>query len=271
MDESNLEPSTSGLTVSPANQALNEEDDTGSDVLETSISEVSPETQAHYEQLAKRMFMFPSAILKEINELIDSGTVLSANKLRQVLQDRYKGTLRIPGKTTIQGYVFVRKRQKQKLDAIKQVLVQDKIDDKVIEHQASEVNHQFKSIYQDISLSIENKKNLLENLIRLCERRINIISKLQEDEPTAGYEQALMSYTREIRSITEVLLKMKAELQTEGEQELEQYINGKLSCILRSVLQAYSSIHGQDHLDLFKTNLKTKLKDNKLQDMDTYV
>lgn len=252
--EAEVEPTEAG----PADEV---EEATGYDTL-------SAEVQRHYETLAKRFFMFPNSLLRELNELIDLGHVDTASKLQAVVKDRYKGTLKIPGRTAFRAYVIMRRRQKAILDKAKQVLNDTPVDLILKGTEADRVDVKAKSIYQDLTLSVENKKTLLENLIKLCEQRISAIKTLQETDPTASYEQALMSYIREARTVTETLIKMRNELKNEGEREIEVYIATKLASVLRSTVQAYTSVHGQDKLDQFRANLKAKLKDNKLNDVE---
>lgn len=233
---------------------------------EPSVDEGAPEgisgnVLSHYEKVAKRMYMFPSNLLKELNNLIDSNTVTSAAKLRDVMKDRYKGVLKVPSLTVIRGYVVLRQHQKKKLDEARRTL---KDDSSLVTDSVDSVAKQSQSIYQDLTLSVENKKSLLENLIKLCNNRIEAIKTLQQEDPSSSYETALGAYIREMRALTETLIKLRNELKTEGEQELDNYIKDKLSSILRSVVQAYTSLHGQDRIDAFRNMLKVRLRENKL-------
>lgn len=239
-----------------------EQDDTGDD-----YDKLSDQVKAHYDSLAKRMFMFPSSLLRELNELIDSNTITTATKLKAVVKDRYKGTLKIPGNTVFRAYVVYRRRQRALLDKAKIALEETPTD--ITLKKPEGIGTTSKSIYQDLTLSVENKKSLLENLIRLCETRISAIKTLQEIDPSASYEQVLGSYIREVRAITETLIKLRNELKTEGEKEIELYINNKLSSVIRSTIQAYVSVHGNDKIELFRANLKLKLKDNKQEQLST--
>lgn len=240
------------------------------DTSEEGVDEVLPDIDStegiseavlvHYQRVAKRMYMFPSALLKDLNQLIDSQTVTSAAKLRDIVRDRYKGTLKIPSLTVFRGYVVVRQHQKKKLDDAKQAFTEE-VD---IQSTTSDISQKSQSIYQDLTLSVENKKTLLENLIKLCDKRIDAIKILQEDDPSSSYEAALNSYIREMRALTETLIKLRNELKTEGEQELDNYIEDKLASILKATVQAYASVHGNNHLDAFRSALKLKLKEHNL-------
>lgn len=257
MSEEPLDPSTPN---SP------EESETEEGPVETNVSDwdkLSVPVQQHYEKIARRLFMFPSALIKELNELIDSDTITSSTKLKKVIQDRYKGTLPIPSLTAIRAYVLFRQKQKAVIDKAKQNLLTTSSETLV--GQIGDIESTSKSVFQDLTLSIENKKRLLEDLIQLCQNRINAIRVLQEADPTASYESVLGSYIREVRSITETLVKLRSELKTEGEHELDLYIVEKLSNILRVVLQAYTATHGQESLETFKSSLKNKLKENKME------
>lgn len=243
-------------------------EETDVDIPEVSTNpddNLSESVRIHYDNLAKRLFMFPSSLLREINELIDTNTIATGSKLRAIVRDRYKGTLKIPGNTTFRAYVVVRRRQKAILDKAKVAL--EDIPSELALKKPEGVEAASKSIYQDLTLSVENKKSLLENLIHLCERRISAINVLQENDPSASYEHVLGSYIREVRAITETLIKLRTELKSEGEKEIEIYINNKLSSVIRSTVQAYVSVHGNDKIELFRATLKLKLKDNKLDDL----
>lgn len=242
-----------------------EKGDDGEEVI-VAFDNLSEEVKTHYTKLAKKLFMFPNSLLRELNELIDSGNVTSAKRLGYVMRDRYKGTLPIPGTTAIRAYIVLRQKQRQVIDRAKTALAeeQDPLSTKV----PQVINEKSKSIYQDLTLSVENKKVLLENLIQLCEKRINAIRILQENDPTSSYEQVLAGYIREVRSVTETLIKLRNELKNEGEKEIEMYIGNKLASVLRSTVQAYTSVHGKDKLDLFRVALKLKLKDNKLEELN---
>lgn len=231
-----------------------------------SYEQLSEPVKAHYDRLAKRMFMFPSSLLRELNELIDTDTVTSAAKLRDVVKDRYKGTLKIPALTTFRAYVVLRKKQKLVLEKAKQALGENPQD---LVKKAETVGNTSKSIYQDLTLSVENKKTLLESLIQLCEHRISAIRVLQETDPTSSYEAVLGSYIREVRAITETLIKLRNELKTEGEKEIELYIGSKLASVIRSTIQAYTAVHGPEKVELFRATLKLKLKDNKLEELSS--
>lgn len=235
------------------------------DIPETEYDSLSDPVKAHYDNLSKRMFMFPNSLLREINELIDSNTITTATKLKAVLKDRYKGTLKIPGDTTFRAYVVVRRKQKTILEKAKVALEEAPADLTLKKPEA--VGAKTKSIFQDLTLSVENKKGLLENLIHLCETRISAIQVLQDNDPTASYETVLGSYIREVRAITETLIKLRNELKTEGEKEIEVFVNNKLASVIRSTIQAYVSVHGQDKIELFRTTLKLKLRDNKLEEL----
>lgn len=240
--------------------------DTAEVNLEDPTEGLSEEVKLHYEKLAKIMFMFPSSLLREINGLIDSGTIRTAARLQEVVKDRYKGSLKIPSRTTFRAYVVYRLKQKMVLDKAKQALSETP---DLSSNKPEPMGTSSKSIYQDLTLSVENKKTLLENLIQLCERRIQAIKTIQENDPTSSYEGVLSSYVREVRAITETLIKLRTELKNEGEKEIEIYVNNKLASVIRSTIQAYTSIHGKDKVDLFRTALKFKLKDNRLEDLST--
>lgn len=253
-------------SVPPAEPAseLDSEDTDLSLEPEEGLSEA---VKAHYDGLAKRMFMFPNSLLRELNELIDSNTVTTATKLKAIVKDRYKGTIKIPGNTTFRAYVLLRRKQKSILDKAKLDL--EDAPPELSLKKPEGVGAASKSVYQDLTLSVENKKSLLENLIHLCERRIDAIKVLQENDPSASYEQVLGSYIREVRAITETLIKLRNELKNEGEKEIETYINTKLASVVRSTIQAYLSVHGNEKIEVFRATLKLKLKDNKLEELST--
>lgn len=223
--------------------------------------------KAKYDKLANMLYMFPNSILREINELIDTDKITSAKKLQAIVKDRYKGSLEIPGDTAFRAYVVVRKKKKSILDKAKKALEEPSED--TTSNAVESLDTKTKSIYQDLTLSVENKKSLLESLIELCNKRINAIREIQELDPSASYEGVLSGYIREVRSITETLIKLRNELKSEGEREIEVYINSKLAGVIRSTIQAYVSVHGGDKVDLFKTALKLKLKDNKLEELSS--
>lgn len=234
---------------------------------ETEYDGLSDSVKTLYDGLAKRMYMFPNSLLRELNELIDANTITTATKLKAVVKDRYKGTLKIPGDTTFRAYVVVRRKQKALLEKARQSLEETPLELQV--NKPEGVGAKAKSVFQDLTLSVENKKGLLENLIHLCETRISAIQILQENDPTSSYEQVLGSYIREVRAITETLIKMRNELKSEGEKEIEAFVNSKLASVIRSTLQAYTSVHGTDKIELFRNTLKLKLKDNKLEELSS--
>lgn len=228
--------------------------------------QLSEAVRSHYENLAKTLFMFPSSLLRELNELIDTKTITSAGKIQKVIKDRYRGSLKVPGTTAIRAYIVVRQKQKAVIDKAKKALIEIP-DVQTMASTATSLDKQTKSVYQDLTLSVENKKSLLENLLKLCEARIEAIKVIQESDPTSGYEAVLKSYVMEARAITETLIKLRNELKNEGEKELELYINTKLASVIRSTIQAYILVHGEAKLDLFRNALKLKMKDNKLEEM----
>jgi hypothetical protein len=236
------------------------------DISLTTFDKLNDATKILYARWAGFIRKLPEPVLNELNALIDKGVIISGEKLRNIAADRIKDEkINIPNKLVFRAYVVMRQHDNAIATQRKNKIT------KAVEL-AESVNDPSKppiprSIYEDLTLSVENKKERLENWVKTCEQRITIIKEIQKYDPSASYETALIALGKEIRQTTETLIKMREDLKSEGEKDVERYINLKLATILRAAIQAYVTIHGPDKVELFKTSLKLKLKDNNLEEV----
>jgi hypothetical protein len=264
--EPKLEPSVlddSSIDKADALTFLNDDSVSPEDLAISTFETLSEKTKAHYVKLAKAVRKLPDVIRHDIDELIDKGVITNGEKLKNIAVERNKDPLiKIPIKEAFRAYAVIRQRERSVIEKTRRKLERAVELAEVTEDKSKPATS--RGIYEDLTLSVENKRERLENLVKAYEQRFTIVKEMQKHDPSATYEATLLAIGKEIRQTTETLVKMREDLKVEGEKEVERYINTKLNAILQVARQAYISIHGKEKEELFNTALKLKLKENSL-------
>lgn len=151
--------------------------------------------------MMNKMDIFPNKTLEEIDYYIKKN--IGARKVKKIIIDRYNGSLECPSLTVIHAYIKKRRLQFQEEEKNKQKV--ELLNKEIVEAIS---NMGLKSI------SLNDKKVLLDNILQKCNQRIIEIEKAQMLEGTIkiSFENALIRYLELIKDIIETTLKVSDEL-----------------------------------------------------------
>ena len=154
--------------------------------------------------------------------------------VENMLKREYHGTLGIATPPTLTVYIdwYEAKKKLNAEKGIVEVLPASSIA--LLEKgDIEDISDERKAIL-DKGTSTDNKKDLLENLIRKCIERIRKIAEVQELEgSTSSLEAVIGSYVREIHSIVATQLKLSGELEKETNAAIGELVNQNLYSLIQ--------------------------------------
>jgi len=215
------------------------------------------------------LLLFPPQLMRECHKLIEEG--MGSINLRKVLVDRYHGKeLKVPGYDTIQRYIDWYKENKMKSavqPAVNSIVLQSDptlpFATDTLKKEIANVKSSTKSILANKKLSFENRKEMLENLVKLCNERMLIIEDyLTQEGPSQVYEGLLGSYVRESRSTIESLAKIAGDMKGDNTTELKSMVGQYLSQLIMLFIRSVTEVYGSEKIELLKDRIKTRLKEN---------
>jgi hypothetical protein len=217
-------------------------------------------SEADIRNFKNKMLLMPKKLLFQVNQMIESGNKEWA--IENFLKREYKGSLGVPTPPTIKSYLewYEARKKIQAAAGITPSLT--RTDMALIEkNNLSEITGEFQTIL-DEQMSLDNKKELLERLIKKCIHRIKKIEDLEEIEGmTSSLEAVLGSYLREIHSITSTQLKLSGELQEETNAAIAKMVNANLYTLIQLVFQVIQEIV-PDAAENVKTKLFQRLSED---------
>jgi len=187
----------------------------------------------------KKMIIFPKKILEELDGYILKG--YGPAVLKKILEERYKGPLKVPSTPTIN--VYIRERKK-------------------ILKQFSENTFDLTSDLEKIGSSeidLQDKRGLLENILKKCFDRVKKIEQRQSLKYSPASEAQVVRYITEVRSIIETLLKLSGELEENTQQIVVNIVNENLNDIMKVIYRVLMKVCPEKK-EKFKEELQIELK-----------
>lgn len=214
-------------------------------------------TETDIRNFRNKVLLLPRKLQLQVNQMIEDGA--KEWKIENFLKANYKGTLGVPTPPTIATYIDWYQAKKKILG----ITPPSRTDMAIIEKaEVEEIDDEHQTIL-DGATAIENKKQLLETLIKKCIQRIKKVESLQEMEGmTASLEAVLGSYVREIHSITTTQLKLSGELQEETNEVIARLVNQNLYALIVMVFKIVQKVC-PDRAEQFKTEFNSALTEDK--------
>src|ERR1035437_8487408 len=189
-------------------------------------------SESDLKEFKSKVFLYPKKLQLQINQMIEEGHKSWA--IENMLKREYKGTLGIATPPTIHVWIqwYEAKKKMNAEKGIVEVLPASSIA--LLEKgDIEDISDERKAIL-DKGTSTDNKKDLLENLIRKCIERIRKIEEVQELEgSTSSLEAVIGSYVREIHSIVATQLKLSGELEKETNAAIGELVNQNLYSLIQ--------------------------------------
>ena len=213
-----------------------------------------PEVVEGTKEKGSILYLLPKGILKELNDAIDKDAKIS--ELRAFLRERYQGALKVHSEYLVRAYIKQYKQEKQNAILGKQVLQTTK----EFKSESSDILH---SVIKNKTWDINNKREILQDLISECKNRIDILKTKPLFQQGPGNERALAQYISEIREIVKMLAELSGELETGNNNTTINLINDKLYYFFSAVANVAKELYGDEKLILFKERLKQTLLEGK--------
>jgi len=216
-------------------------------------------TESDIKNFKSKLFLLPKKLQLQINQMIEEGHKEWA--IEGMIKREYKGTLGCPTAPTIGVYIDWYEARK-KMNAEKGIVeVMSTNSLAVLEkNDIDEIADERKAIL-DKATSTDNKKDLLENLIRKCIERIRKLEEVQELEgSTSSLEAVLGSYVREIHSIVATQLKLSGELEKETNAAIAEMVNQNLYTLIQIVFEEIRA-EAPEKADEIRNRIMTRLSE----------
>lgn len=187
--------------------------------------------------------LLPADVINELNANIEAG--YSINHIKTLMETKFKD-IKWPSYVTFQKYIDnyrFSKFNKESIDAIK-------TDTEELEKELIK--------FSSPDLSFDDKKKLLELLIRKSVVRIQTIERWQIASLSPQLEGVLIRYLSEIRALIETLAKLNNELQPD-QSVIINIIDSKVQPILQAFHRVLSII-APDKIEEAKLLLKEEIR-----------
>jgi len=218
-------------------------------------------TESEIRNFKSKVLLLPRKLLFQINQMIEDGRREWA--IEGFLKREYHGTLGVPTPPTISVYIdyYLAKKKFQQEKGI--INTPSSTEIAILEGQEVENIEKEHHIILDQTTSVEDKKKLLELLIKKCIQRIKKVESLQEVEGvTASLEAVIGSYLREVHSIVSTQLKLSGELQSEQNEVIGQLVNRNLYQLVAIIFQVITTLIPEKSEEI-KNKVFEKLKESK--------
>lgn len=216
-------------------------------------------TESDIKNFRNKIFLYPKKLQLEMAQLVESGSKEWA--IENYLKREYHGTLGIATPPTI--HVWIQWYEaKKKMNAEKGIVeVMPASSMALLEKgDIEDITDERKAIL-DKGTSTDNKKDLLENLIRKCIERIRKIEEVQELEgSTSSLEAVIGSYVREIHSIVATQLKLSGELEKETNAAIAEMVNQNLYTLIQIVFEEIRA-EAPEKADAIRNRIMSKLSE----------
>jgi hypothetical protein len=216
-------------------------------------------TESDIKNFKSKIFLYPKKLQLEMAQLVDAGSREWA--IENHLKREYKGTLGVATAPTIGIWIDWYEARK-KMNSEKGIVeVTSPLSMTTLEkNDIDEIADERKAIL-DKATSTDNKKDLLENLIRKCIERIRKLEEVQELEgSTSSLEAVLGSYVREIHSIVATQLKLSGELEKETNAAIAEMVNQNLYTLIQIVFEEIRS-EAPEKADEIRNKIMTRLSE----------
>jgi len=224
-------------------------------------------------RVPKAVLSLPKKIVDEINRLIDAG--LGHILIHRKLVEQYGKDCKIPYLLSIyrykkwyliqhNRYVNTRGKDAKEITRISSTPIVSPVSaDKVIApliENAEVIEAQRKDIFSSNQRAFD-KKDALENLIKKCSGRIELIEQMQNLSGIKPQMESLLSrYISEIRQTIVDMAKLSGELQKETTQYVINVMDTALLDLLNCVFKTIEEVYGKDRIPDVKARLKEKFQ-----------
>ena len=196
---------------------------------------------------ASILYLLPKSILLQLNDAIDKDAKIA--ELQAFLRERYKGKLKVHSGYLVKQYITQYKQEKENNINATEIL---------------RTTGEFKALSSDTLQSIgknktwnlDNKKEILEDLVFECRSRLLRLKSLPNFQQGPGTEKAIAQYITEIREIIKTIAEISGDLNTEQGNTTINILNSNLYSIMAVVAKTIKQIYGDDKLIIFKESLK---------------